>query len=110
MASNTPSGAATLGPVREVKGTKIEPYYPPSTYKVRCSSSSSSVQSIDTVSMQTFGTGIDHPLSDDPDFCVEKSTLAFVKEQLKLDDNAVKVQRSFSSDIAHHAYVDQLHV
>ncbi|KAF8223985.1 metalloprotease [Tricholoma matsutake] len=82
---------ATHGAVRNFRrGIKIEPFHPASTY-------------------QTFGAGIEHPLSKGAKLDIEDSSVSFVEAQLKVDASTVKFRSSFSSDIVHHAYVSQVH-
>jgi extracellular elastinolytic metalloproteinase len=71
-------------------GIKIEPFYPASTY-------------------QTFGSGVDHPLPICTDSSVEDSTISFIKSQLNLDASTVRFRNSFSSDVVHHVYFDQVY-
>ncbi|EJF58150.1 hypothetical protein DICSQDRAFT_110674 [Dichomitus squalens LYAD-421 SS1] len=69
---------------------KIETYHPLSSY-------------------ETFGEGIDHPLSKRADASLEDSAVAFVQSRHQLDSDAVHVRSSFESDSARHVYVKQQH-
>lgn len=62
------------------------------------------------ITVQTFGAGIEHPLSKGAKLDIEDSSVSFVEAQLKVDASTVKFRSSFSSDIVHHAYVSQVHV
>lgn len=104
--SDTTGGA--YGPPRYFKGAEIQTYYPLSTSKVCSSFSFARTPLIDLC--QFFGTGIDHPLSNDPHFSLEKSTVAFFKELHDLDDSSIKYRDGNSSQFGHHADVQQVHV
>ncbi|KAJ8482472.1 hypothetical protein ONZ45_g14935 [Pleurotus djamor] len=60
-------------------------------------------------SFETFGTGIDHPLSkrDNPD--LEESSVAFIESKLKVDKAAIKLRSSFTGETAKHAFLRQVH-
>ncbi|KAJ8487939.1 hypothetical protein ONZ45_g14134 [Pleurotus djamor] len=77
--------------VREVgQGLKIETYHPVSTF-------------------ETFGVGIDHPLSkrDNPD--LEESAVAFIQSQLRVAKDAIAFTSGFSGEVAKHAFLKQSH-
>ncbi|KAI0692817.1 Fungalysin metallopeptidase-domain-containing protein [Cerioporus squamosus] len=73
---------------REVGDFKIEAYHPASTY-------------------ETFGEGIDHPLSKRSDASLEDSAVAFVQSRHGVDADAVHVRSSFESEAASHVYFKQ---
>ncbi|KAF9488922.1 hypothetical protein BDN71DRAFT_1484991 [Pleurotus eryngii] len=77
--------------VREVgRGLQVETFHPPSSF-------------------ETFGTGIDHPLSkrDNPD--LEESTIAFVESKLGVAKDAISFKSGFAGETAKHAFVKQSH-
>ncbi|KAJ8517459.1 hypothetical protein ONZ45_g5342 [Pleurotus djamor] len=77
--------------VREVaQGLKIETFHPASTF-------------------ETFGAGIDHPLSkrDNPD--LEESAVAFIESKLGVAKDAITFKSGFSGEVAKHAFVKQTH-
>ncbi|OBZ77808.1 Extracellular metalloproteinase 10 [Grifola frondosa] len=67
---------------------KIEAYHPESSY-------------------ETFGTGIDHPLSKRVDASIEDSAIAFIQSHLGVDTDAVHVRSAFAGQAAQHVYVKQ---
>lgn len=101
---------ATHGPVRHFeRGIKIEPFHPASSYEVLCSWLAL-YASYSLISLQTFGAGIDHPLSRTANPSIEDSTISFIAAQLKVNASAVKFRNNFSGDIVHYAYANQVHV
>ncbi|KAL4252742.1 Extracellular metalloproteinase [Abortiporus biennis] len=58
-------------------------------------------------SYETFGSGIDHPLSKRADAPVDESAVAFVESHLGVSADNVHVHSSFEGDSAKHAYVQQ---
>lgn len=72
------------------RGLQLHTYHPPSTF-------------------ETFGTGVDHPLSrrDNPD--IEEASVAFVKSRLNVESDAISFKSGYSSETAKHAYVKQIH-
>ncbi|KAI0634676.1 Fungalysin metallopeptidase-domain-containing protein [Trametes polyzona] len=67
---------------------KIETYHPESSF-------------------ETFGEGIEHPLSKRADASIEDSAIAFVQSRAGVDSDAVHVRSSFEGEAAHHVYVKQ---
>ncbi|KAH9912689.1 Fungalysin metallopeptidase-domain-containing protein [Epithele typhae] len=68
---------------------KLETYHPESSY-------------------ETFGAGVDHPLSKRADASIEDSAVAFVQSRIKgLAADAVTVKSSHTTDAASHVYVKQ---
>ncbi|KAI0654826.1 Fungalysin metallopeptidase-domain-containing protein [Cubamyces menziesii] len=67
---------------------KIETYHPESSY-------------------ETFGEGIDHPLSKRSDASIEEAAAAFVQSRTGVQADAVHVRTSFEGDAASHVYVKQ---
>ncbi|KAJ8495564.1 hypothetical protein ONZ45_g12819 [Pleurotus djamor] len=87
------AGNAKFGTHRNyelARGLQLEAFHPPSTF-------------------ETFGTGIDHPLSkrDNPD--LEESSMAFVESKLNVDKAAIKLRTSFTGETAKHAFLRQVH-
>ncbi|EIW51569.1 uncharacterized protein TRAVEDRAFT_176097 [Trametes versicolor FP-101664 SS1] len=58
-------------------------------------------------SFETFGAGIDHPLSKRADASIEDSAIAFVQSRAGVDSDAVHVRSAFEGEVAHHVYVKQ---
>ncbi|KAI1785077.1 Fungalysin metallopeptidase-domain-containing protein [Ganoderma leucocontextum] len=67
---------------------KLESYHPQSSY-------------------ETFGEGIDHPLSKRADASLEDSAVAFVQSRQKLDSDAVHIRSTFEGEHASHVYLKQ---
>ncbi|KAG5653861.1 hypothetical protein H0H81_009940 [Sphagnurus paluster] len=72
------------------RGLKLETFHPASSY-------------------QTFGAGLDHPLSKRADTDLEGASVSFVESQLKVNSSAIKYRTGYSADAAKHAYVSQVH-
>ncbi|GLB39392.1 putative fungalysin metallopeptidase (M36) [Lyophyllum shimeji] len=72
------------------RGLQVEAFHPPSTF-------------------QTFGEGIDHPLSKRTESTMEDSAVAFVGSQLKVDFNTIAVRSGFSGEAAKHVFLRQSH-
>ncbi|KAJ8519598.1 hypothetical protein ONZ45_g3480 [Pleurotus djamor] len=72
------------------QGLKIEAFHPPSTY-------------------ESFGVGIDHPLSKRADPDLEEMAIAFVESRLGMSKDNISFKSGFSNDVAKHAYVRQSH-
>ncbi|KAF9446061.1 hypothetical protein P691DRAFT_794998 [Macrolepiota fuliginosa MF-IS2] len=72
------------------RGLELHTYHPPSTF-------------------ETFGAGIDHPLSkrDNPD--LQESSIAFIQSRLGVNSSAISYKSGFSGETAKHAYVKQIH-
>ncbi|OBZ71043.1 Extracellular metalloproteinase 5 [Grifola frondosa] len=69
-------------------GMDIESFYPESTF-------------------ETFGDGIDHPMSKRDDFDLEAAAKAFIQSRLNVDSDTVAFRSGFSSDVAKHAFIKQ---
>ncbi|KAH9930441.1 Fungalysin metallopeptidase-domain-containing protein [Epithele typhae] len=68
---------------------KLETYHPESSY-------------------ETFGAGVDHPLSKRADASIEDSAVAFIQSRISgLAADAITVKSSHESDAAGHVYVKQ---
>ncbi|KAF9458835.1 Fungalysin metallopeptidase-domain-containing protein [Collybia nuda] len=77
--------------VREVaKGLKVISFHPESSY-------------------ETFGQGIDHPLTRRAGSTIEDSTVSFIESHLKVNSSSVKYRVGYSAEAASHAYVSQVH-
>ncbi|KII83791.1 hypothetical protein PLICRDRAFT_58243 [Plicaturopsis crispa FD-325 SS-3] len=69
---------------------QIETFHPESTY-------------------ETFGAGIDHPLSKRDNPSLEDSTVAFVGSKLGIDHSKINFKAGYSAESAKYAYVKQFH-
>ncbi|KAK7464357.1 hypothetical protein VKT23_006524 [Stygiomarasmius scandens] len=58
---------------------------------------------------ETFGNGIDHPLSKREDASLEETAIAFVASHLGVEESTIKVQSSSEGDITSNAYLKQTH-
>ncbi|KAI0363435.1 hypothetical protein BV20DRAFT_958322 [Pilatotrama ljubarskyi] len=67
---------------------KIETYHPESSY-------------------ETFGEGIEHPLSKRADASIEDAAAAFVQSRVGVASDAVHVRSSFEGEAASHVYLKQ---
>ncbi|KAI0777812.1 Fungalysin metallopeptidase-domain-containing protein [Trametes elegans] len=84
-----PSAKYATHRTREIsRDLKIEAYNPESTY-------------------ETFGEGIDHPLSKRADASFEDAAAAFVQSRVGVDSDAVHVRSSFEGEAAKHVYIKQ---
>ncbi|KAF8624152.1 hypothetical protein AX17_007214 [Amanita inopinata Kibby_2008] len=72
------------------RGLTIETYHPASTY-------------------ETFGEGIDHPLSKRAEFVLHDSAKAFAASRLGVAESNIKVRSGFGGEMASHAYLRQAH-
>ncbi|GLB39380.1 putative fungalysin metallopeptidase (M36) [Lyophyllum shimeji] len=72
------------------RGLKVEAFHPASSY-------------------ETFGTGIDHPLSKRADTDIEGASVSFVESHLKINSSSMKFRSGYSAESAKHAYITQLH-
>ncbi|KAF8072209.1 Fungalysin metallopeptidase-domain-containing protein [Lyophyllum atratum] len=72
------------------RGLKMETFHPASSY-------------------QTFGGGMDHPLSKHADTDLEGATVSFVASHLKIDFGTIKFRTGYSGETSKHAYVSQVH-
>ncbi|KAI0824948.1 Fungalysin metallopeptidase-domain-containing protein [Trametes gibbosa] len=74
---------------REIsRDLKVEAYHPESSF-------------------ETFGEGIEHPLSKRADASVEDSAIAFIQSRAGVDPEAVHIRSAFEGEAAHHVYVKQ---
>jgi len=77
--------------IRELgKGLQIEAFHPASTF-------------------ETFGDGIDHPLSKRADPDLEESAIEFVASRSGVDKSTVTFRSGFSGEVTKHAFVRQTH-
>ncbi|KAG5641142.1 hypothetical protein DXG03_005893 [Asterophora parasitica] len=61
-------------------------------------------------SYETFGTGVDHPLSKRAGTTrIEEATVSFVESHLKVNSTSIKYRTGYSGQAAKHAYVSQVH-
>ncbi|KAF9456503.1 Fungalysin metallopeptidase-domain-containing protein [Collybia nuda] len=60
-------------------------------------------------SYETFGQGIEHPLTDTFGSTIEDSTVSFLTSHLKINSSSFKFRAGFAGDAATHAYVSQIH-
>ncbi|KAF5346156.1 hypothetical protein D9758_009963 [Tetrapyrgos nigripes] len=58
---------------------------------------------------ETFGQGIDHPLSKREDASLDEMAIAFVASHLGLDANDLEIKSSYAADVTSHAYLKQKH-
>ena len=56
---------------------------------------------------QTFGTGVEHALSKRADATVEDAAVAFIKDKLSVSEDSVYIRSTSSNDGIQHAYVQQ---
>ncbi|CAA7257428.1 unnamed protein product [Cyclocybe aegerita] len=68
----------------------IEAYHPPSTF-------------------ETFNTGVDHPLSKRAVFSLSDAAMAFTGSRLAKNASDMVFRSGFSSGLAEHAYLSQIH-
>ncbi|KAG6905449.1 hypothetical protein DXG01_002595 [Tephrocybe rancida] len=73
------------------RGLKLEAFHPASSY-------------------ETFGTGLDHPLSKRADADIVDASESFVGSRLNIDASKVKFRTGYSAETVKHAYVNQVHV
>ncbi|KAG6816129.1 hypothetical protein H0H87_008441 [Tephrocybe sp. NHM501043] len=73
------------------RGLKVEAFHPSSSY-------------------ETFGAGIDHPLSKRADEDLADASVSFVGSRLKVDASKVKFRSGYSADTVKHAYITQVHI
>ncbi|KAF9556787.1 hypothetical protein CPC08DRAFT_75227 [Agrocybe pediades] len=59
--------------------------------------------------LQTFGTGIDHPLSKRASFVLEDAAKSFAASHFNVDPSTVAFHSGFSGDVAHHGFLKQTH-
>lgn len=71
-------------------GLQIETFHPASTF-------------------ETFGEGIDHPLSKRAEFSLHDSARAFAASRSGLSEGDIAVRTDFESDIVSHAFLTQTH-
>ncbi|KAF9460271.1 Fungalysin metallopeptidase-domain-containing protein [Collybia nuda] len=77
--------------VREVgKGLQVTSFHPESSF-------------------ETFGEGIDHPLTKRAGSSIEDSAISFIESHLKVNSSAVKFRTGYAAEAASHAYVSQVH-
>ncbi|KAF9459618.1 Fungalysin metallopeptidase-domain-containing protein [Collybia nuda] len=75
--------------IQEVaNGLKVTIFHPESTY-------------------ETFGRGIDHPLTKRAGSTIEDSTVSFIESHLKINSSTIKYRVGYSAETARHAYVNQ---
>lgn len=97
--------------VRDISSDlKLETFHPASTFEVRARLLVSFRQQFDGDSLQTFGDGIDHPLSKRADASLEDIATAFVKSHLSVDSSAVTFKSGYAGEVSSHAYFKQVHV
>ncbi|PIL32531.1 hypothetical protein GSI_05234 [Ganoderma sinense ZZ0214-1] len=59
-------------------------------------------------SFETFDVnGIDHPLSDRPEFSLEDAAVSFVQSRLNITSDAVAFRTGYANDVIQHAYIHQ---
>ncbi|TFK49223.1 hypothetical protein OE88DRAFT_1713503 [Heliocybe sulcata] len=77
--------------VREIsRDLKLETYHPESSY-------------------ETYGAGIDHPLSKRADASIEESTVSFVSSKLGVSADKIQYKSGYDADMHSVAYVKQHH-
>ncbi|RDB18672.1 Extracellular metalloproteinase mep [Hypsizygus marmoreus] len=72
------------------RDVEIETYHPATTY-------------------ETFGEGIDHPLSKRADSTIKDSAIAFAESHLKVDAKGISFKSAFSGEVTKHAFLRQSH-
>ncbi|KAG6853681.1 hypothetical protein C0991_002324 [Blastosporella zonata] len=72
------------------RGLEVEAFHPASSY-------------------ETFGAGIDHPLSKRADVDIADASESFVGSRLNLDPATVKFRTGYSAETVKHAYINQVH-
>ncbi|KAJ7642499.1 Fungalysin metallopeptidase-domain-containing protein [Mycena polygramma] len=72
------------------RGVKLETYHPVSNY-------------------ETFGEGIDHPLSKRAGVSFKESSVAFLQDKLGVAASDVVYHSGYSADVVTHAYLKQAH-
>lgn len=95
--------------VREVApGVHLTSFHPENTFEVSTSISKSDPKA-DIVCCQTFGAGIDVPLSkrDNP-ASTEETAVAFIKSQLGITDDDIASKSSFDGEVSKHAFFSQV--
>lgn len=62
------------------------------------------------IPLQTFGAGVDHPLSkrDNPD--LKESAISFLQSHLGVNPETISYKSGYSGETARHVYVKQTHV
>ncbi|TFK32708.1 Fungalysin metallopeptidase-domain-containing protein [Crucibulum laeve] len=60
-------------------------------------------------SYETFGDGIDHPLSKRAESNLKDDTIAFLESHLKISPSTISYKSGYTADAASHAYVKQSH-
>ncbi|KAF8156585.1 Fungalysin metallopeptidase-domain-containing protein [Crassisporium funariophilum] len=71
-------------------GLEIEAYHPPSSF-------------------ETFGAGIDHPLSKRSKFNLSDAAISFAGSHLLMDTSTISFKSGVSGDVAQHAFLTQTH-
>ncbi|KAF8636328.1 hypothetical protein AX17_003619 [Amanita inopinata Kibby_2008] len=71
-------------------GFTLETFHPASTY-------------------ETFGEGIDHPLSKRADFALTDSAMSFTASHLGIPESTITFKSGFTGEVASHAYLRQTH-
>ncbi|PFH47079.1 hypothetical protein AMATHDRAFT_182533 [Amanita thiersii Skay4041] len=90
-APRTTSAKLATHRTHEIKrGLTIEAFHPPSTF-------------------ETFGEGIDHPLSGRVRFSLPDSARALAASRMGIDESGIGVRSSFEGEVASHAYLRQIH-
>ncbi|KAJ6626700.1 Fungalysin metallopeptidase-domain-containing protein [Mycena sp. CBHHK59/15] len=76
---------------REIaRGVKLEIYHPASTY-------------------ETYGEGIDHPLSKRAGVSFKESSVAFIQSKLGINEENAVFHSGYTADVTTHAYAKQAH-
>jgi extracellular elastinolytic metalloproteinase len=60
--------------------------------------------------LQTFGAGVDHPLSKRDDADIEESAISFLQSHLGVDPETISYKSGYSGETAKHVYVGQTQV
>lgn len=89
---STPGAKHATHRVRTVgrRGLQVETFAPETTY-------------------ETFGAGVDHPLTKRQDASLKETTVAFVEEKLGVDASAVQFKSGHSGDSGEFGYARQQH-
>lgn len=89
-------------------GVQVKAFQPESVYEVRDSPFPLHVLTMQTIStMQTFGSGITHPLSRKSSVLSEQAAMSFVASKTGYDEPSLKYKTGFVGEMAEHHYFAQ---
>lgn len=61
-----------------------------------------------TSTLQTFGKGLDHPLTKRAGDDLEGDAISFVESHLNIPADAIAFKSGFTNDVGKHAYLNQI--